>query len=73
MLNELRKRLQAALHLQHEGASGAKLAREHGYIDGFMRVLLETEVVTQAELLRVVAEERTRASGPATAPIYAAA
>ncbi|NRA33090.1 MAG: hypothetical protein HRU17_07080 [Polyangiaceae bacterium] len=73
MMSELRSRLRRALKLQHEGVSGAKLAREHGYIDGFMRVLLDTRAVTKSELLAVVADERARASGPATTALDAAA
>ena len=73
MMTELRSRLRSALKLQHEGVSGAKLAREHGYIDGFMRVLLDTRAVTKSELLAVGADERARASGPATTALDAAA
>ena len=73
MMSELRSRLRRALKLQHEGVAGAKLAREHGDIDGFMRVLLDTRAVTKSELLAVVADERARASGPATTALDAAA
>ena len=55
--------------LRREGAAYARLARAHGYVDGYMRVLLETGVVTRSELLAVVAAERVRADGPATAEV----
>ena len=42
-----------------------RLARAHGYVDGFMRVMLDTGMVTKKELLELVSQERERASGPA--------
>lgn len=47
------------------GASGARLARAHGYVDGYMRALLDLGVATRTELLEVVASERERQNGPA--------
>jgi hypothetical protein len=42
-----------------------RLARAHGYVDGYMRALLDLGVADQSELLKLVAAERERASGPA--------
>ncbi len=55
-------------------ASGAvrlysRMARAHGYVDGFMRGLLDTGFASKAELLEIVARERTRAAGPATSQV----
>ena len=47
------------------GAGGARLARAHGYVDGYMRAMLDRGVSTKAELLAVVASERERFAGPA--------
>jgi hypothetical protein len=43
----------------------ARIARAHGYVDGYMRALLDLGVAGQAVLLQLVAAERERASGPA--------
>ena len=58
MLDNLRQMLREALHLRERGVAYAKLARAHGYIDGYMRVLLETGIATQPELLNLVSTER---------------
>jgi hypothetical protein len=47
----------------------ARLARGHGYVDGYMRVMLESGVATKKELLELVADERLRADGPATGAV----
>jgi hypothetical protein len=41
----------------------ARLARAHGYTDGFMKALLQTGLATQRELLNIVSEERERVGG----------
>jgi len=66
LLENLRGMLRDMLRLRTEGGAYAKLARAHGYIDGYMRVLLETGVADHRALLALVAEERRRADGPAT-------
>ena len=48
------------------GTSHPRMARAHGYVDGYMRVLLDTGIATKQELLELVAEQRTSAHGPAT-------
>ena len=47
------------------GAGGARLARAHGYVDGYMRAMLDLGIATKSELLAVVAAERERFAGPA--------
>ena len=66
MLENLRGMLRDVFHLRSDGVAYARLARAHGYVDGYMRVLLETGVCHKNELLELVAEERQVASGPAT-------
>jgi predicted ATPase len=66
MLDQLRSMLNDVFKLRREGAAYARLARQHGYVDGYMRVLLESGIATRSELLEVVAAERVRADGPAT-------
>ena len=69
MLENLRGMLVDVFKLRREGAAYARLARAHGYVDGYMRVLLESGAATRKELLDVVAGERIRADGPATAEV----
>ena len=66
MLENLRVMLRDVFRLRASGAAYARLARAHGYVDGYMRVLLETGLADKAELLRLVSDERLRADGPAT-------
>jgi len=66
MLEDLARNAAGGLLLREQGVAYAKLARTHGYVDGYMRVLLETGMVTQKELLALVAATRTEALGPAT-------
>ena len=69
MLAELRKLLHDVFTLRLEGSTYPRLARAQGYVDGYMRVLLEGGHATTEELLRLVAEERQSTSGPATREI----
>lgn len=73
MLDELRVMLRDVLGARSEGAGYARLARAHGYVDGYMRALMESGVVERDELLRFVANERERAHGPSTVARDAAA
>jgi hypothetical protein len=65
VLNQLRSMLADVFAAKAGGESYGRLARAHGYVDGFMRALLDTNYVSKSELLEVVAQERERASGPA--------
>jgi hypothetical protein len=46
-------------------AKSARLARAHGYVDGYMRALIEVGYISRTELLELVGAERERESGPA--------
>jgi hypothetical protein len=66
MSDELRKMLRDVFVARASGTSYPRMARAHGYVDGYMRALLECGLATKDELLRMVAEERSRIDGPAT-------
>jgi hypothetical protein len=65
VLLDLRNMLKDVLAAKAAGGNHQRIARAHGYVDGYMRALLDLEVVDKAELLEIVAAERERASGPA--------
>jgi len=69
MLDELRAMLHDVFAARNAGTSHPRMARAHGYVDGYMRGLLETGVASKAELLALVAEQRVAAFGPATLEI----
>lgn len=69
MLETLRTMLRDVFRLRNDGVTYARLARAHGYVDGYMRALLESNVCEKSELLSLVAEERARVDGPATAEV----
>jgi hypothetical protein len=66
MFNTLRDLLREALVLRSDGASAARLARANGSVDGYMRALLHAGLVSERELLDLVARERAAIAGPAT-------
>jgi hypothetical protein len=69
VLGELRAMLRDIFIAKSQGETHARLARAHGYVDGYMRALLETGLAQKQELLEIVAAERERASGPAMRPM----
>ncbi len=71
MLENLRVMLRDVFRLRNEGVVYARLARAHGYVDGYMRVLLETGISDKQQLLAIVAEERAAVDGPATGMVAA--
>jgi hypothetical protein len=67
VMAELRTMLRDVLAAAAAGTSHARVARAHGYVDGYMRALLDLGVATRTELIELVAAERERVSGPAVA------
>ncbi len=65
LLAALRGMLRDVLVAKEAGHAQVRLARAHGYVDGFMKALLDSGLATKAELLELVASERERISGPA--------
>lgn len=66
MLDTLRQMLRDAFHARESGVAYPRLARAHGYADGYMRALMEAEIADHRELLALVSEERRSATGAAT-------
>jgi hypothetical protein len=67
MLTELRMMLRELFQARQQGATYTRYARAHGYVDGFMRALLESGITTKDELVALVAAERVAVHGPAVA------
>jgi hypothetical protein len=65
MLDELRKMLHDVFVARAAGTSHPRMARAHGYVDGYMRALLESGLADKRELLALVAGEREGVFGPA--------
>jgi hypothetical protein len=65
MINELKRMLNDVLVAKSKGVSYQRLARAHGYVDGYMKALLDAGMATQQELLTMVADERAAVDGPA--------
>ena len=66
VLRDLETMLKDVLTASESGGSYARMARAHGYVDGFMRGLLDTGFITKEELLQIVARQRAAVAGPAT-------
>lgn len=66
MLANLKVMLEDVFRQRREGAVSSKLARTHGYLDGYMRAMLDGGLVGRDELLDMVARERADIAGPAT-------
>jgi len=71
VMGDLRQLLRDVFVAKAAGHPQGKLARAHGYVDGYMRAVLDLGVIPKAELLAMVTEERARAEGPATTAVHA--
>jgi hypothetical protein len=69
LLENLRGLVQDMLKARREGGAHAKLARANGYVDGYIRVLLETGIADHKALVALVADERRKFDGPATSAL----
>jgi hypothetical protein len=65
ILSELRSMLRDVFVAKSAGETYARLARAHGYVDGYMRALIDAGFVSKDELLTIVSAEREQVSGPA--------
>ncbi len=61
MLAELTTMLRDVLATRSDQAAYTRLARAHGYVDGYMRALLESGAISRDELLSLLARERQAA------------
>ena len=69
LVGELSRMLEDLFTEHKRGAAGSRLARAHGYLDCYMRGLIDAGILTPAELLLVVSDERRRVDGPAAASV----
>ncbi len=58
LLSQIRSLVADVTRARFEGGLRVKLARAHGYADGYMRALLDAGLVDQKELLAAIGEER---------------
>ncbi len=70
ILAELRTMLRDVFNARSEGAAYARLARAHGYVDGYMRAIIESGAIPRDEVLAVVSQER-EAARPASSAFAA--
>ena len=61
--------LRESMRLHADGASGQRLGRADGYVDGFVRALVESGISDHKTLLGVVSGVRRELGGPATAEV----
>jgi hypothetical protein len=62
----LKNLLRDSMRLHAEGAPGARIGQAVGYVDGFIRALIEAGLSDHATMLRIVREVRHEVGGPAT-------
>ena len=62
VMSELRGMLVDVFLARENGEHGARIARVHGYVDGYMRALIELGHATREELTELVLVERGRSS-----------
>jgi hypothetical protein len=70
MLQELEAMLRDVFVARSTGVSYARMARAHGYVDGYMRAMLESGIATKQELLEIVASQRNSVDGPAVGEMH---
>ena len=70
--NTVRNLVRRTIETRFAGAKYADLAQTRGYADGYMKALLDMQLLDQKELLALVTDERRRylqeASGAHPAP-----
>lgn len=66
LLDILRSLLRESFRLQSEGGSQARLSQAVGYVDGYVRALIETGIADHATLLAVVRDMRAESRGAPT-------
>jgi hypothetical protein len=70
MLKELETMLHDIFVARTTGMNYSRLARAHGYVDGYMRALLDSGMASKQELLQLVAAKRGEVDGPATREVH---
>lgn len=67
----LRSLLRDSMRLHAAGAAGSHLGKADGYVDGFIRALVEAGLSDHGRILAIVREVRREVSGPATRAVEA--
>lgn len=67
----LKQLLRESMRLHAEGAPGSRLGQADGYVDGFIRALVEAGVSDHATILSVIRDARREFAGPATRAVEA--
>lgn len=62
----LKSLLRDSMRLHSEGAPGSRLGQADGYVDGFIRALVEAGLSDHATILSVIRDTRREFAGPAT-------
>jgi hypothetical protein len=62
LMGELRNLLQRAIATKYEGTMHVKKAQTQAYADGYMRALLDAQLIERGALMQIVTEERERFS-----------
>lgn len=62
LLERVQELVRQVTEARFEGAMYAKLARAHGYTDGYMRALMDAGLIDRDSLLKAVAQARREAS-----------
>jgi hypothetical protein len=62
----LRSLLRDSMRLHADGAMGPRLAKADGYVDGFIRALVEAGLSDHKVILAIVRDVRRELGGPAT-------
>ncbi len=70
MLAELETMLTDVFRARSSGMNYPRMARAHGYVDGYMRALLDSGMASKQQLLDVVATQRRVVDGPATREVH---
>jgi hypothetical protein len=71
LVDQLRALLREAFQLRNQGAAYARIAKAHGYADGYMRMLMDSGMMDARTLLALVADVRREVDGPATTTVGA--
>ena len=64
LLNVVRSLMRDLLRARLDGLPSTKIARAHGYADGYMKALLDAGLADKRALLAIVGAERDRLIGP---------
>ena len=70
MLSELDTMLHDVFAARSGGMNYSRLARAHGYVDGYMRAMLDSGLASKQELLEMVSLQRHQVDGPATRELH---